>query len=98
MGRGDTFAAPGIRRAWIAGLPIAGPDNSGNWEWLDRSAQELHEHIGFWEMHWYVKDKELFDGDVEKLLPRNARCCSRPIRRNAERICTWGKRESSRAG
>lgn len=49
-------------------LPIAGPDNSGNWEWLDRCAEELRGQIGFWEMHWYVKDKELFDGDVERLL------------------------------
>jgi hypothetical protein len=49
-------------------LPIAGPDNSGNWEWLDRCAQELRDPIGFWEMHWYVKDKELLDGDIEKLL------------------------------
>jgi hypothetical protein len=52
----------------LKGLPIAGPDNSGNWEWLDRCARELHDEIGFWEMHWYVKDKELFDGDVERLL------------------------------
>ncbi len=52
----------------LQALPIAGPDNSGNWEWLDRCAQELHDEIGFWEMHWYVRDKELFDGDVERLL------------------------------
>lgn len=52
----------------LQGLPIAGPDNSGNWEWLDRCAQELREQIGFWEMHWYVKDQELLDGDIEKLL------------------------------
>ena len=57
------FDAHGLKE-----LPIAGPDNSGNWEWLDRCAQELREQIGFWEMHWYVKDKELFDGDIERLL------------------------------
>lgn len=49
-------------------LPIAGPDNSGNWDWVDRSAHDLSTQIGFWEMHWYVKDKELFDDSVEKLL------------------------------
>jgi hypothetical protein len=49
-------------------LPIAGPDNSGDWEWLDRSVRELPKQIGFWEAHWYVTDKELLDGDVERLL------------------------------
>lgn len=52
----------------LQALPIAGPDNSGNWEWVDRCAADLREQIGFWEMHWYVKDRELLDGDVEKLL------------------------------
>lgn len=49
-------------------LPIAGPDNSGSWDWLDRCARDLPQQIGFWEMHWYAKDKELLDGEVEKLL------------------------------
>lgn len=49
-------------------LAIAGPDNSGDWDWLDRCARDLRQEIGFWEMHWYVKDNELFQGDIEKLL------------------------------
>ena len=60
--RGE-FDAHGLK--W---LPIAGPDNSGDWDWLDRCARELRPQIGLWEMHWYVKDKELLDGDIEKLL------------------------------
>jgi hypothetical protein len=52
----------------LESLAIAGPDNSGNWEWLDRCARDLPGEIGFWEMHWYVKDKELLDGEIEKLL------------------------------
>ncbi|MCX6633098.1 MAG: hypothetical protein NTW28_36345, partial [Candidatus Solibacter sp.] len=49
-------------------LKIAGPDNSGNWEWLDRCAAELRGEIGAWEMHWYAKDAEVLGGDIEKLL------------------------------
>jgi hypothetical protein len=49
-------------------LRIAGPDNSGNWEWLDRCAAELRRQIGAWEMHWYAKDAEVLDGGIEKLL------------------------------
>ena len=43
----------------LKGLPIAGPDNSGDWDWIDRCARELPRQIGLWDMHWYVKDKEL---------------------------------------
>jgi hypothetical protein len=49
-------------------LKIAGPDNSGNWEWLDRCAAELPREIGAWEMHWYAKDAEVLGGEIEKLL------------------------------
>jgi len=52
----------------LESLPIAGPDNSGDWDWIDRCARELRHEVGLWYMHWYVKDKELADGDVEKLL------------------------------
>ncbi|MCY3024344.1 MAG: hypothetical protein NTW87_35660 [Planctomycetota bacterium] len=52
----------------LASLPIAGPDNSGDWNWLDRCANELREQIGAWEMHWYVMDKEVLGGQIEKLL------------------------------
>lgn len=60
--RGD-FDADGLKR-----LPIAGPDNSGDWDWIDRCARDLPRQIGLWDMHWYVKDQELFNGDIEKLL------------------------------
>jgi hypothetical protein len=49
-------------------LPIVGPDNSGNWEWLDRCAKDLPQELGHWEMHWYVMDKEVLEGQIEKLL------------------------------
>lgn len=49
-------------------LKIAGPDNSGNWEWLDRCARELRGEIGAWEMHWYAKDAEVLSGKIESLL------------------------------
>jgi hypothetical protein len=52
----------------LQSLPIAGPDNSGDWDWLDRSARDLAPQIGLWDMHWYVKDQELANGDIEKLL------------------------------
>jgi hypothetical protein len=49
-------------------VKIAGPDNSGNWEWLDRCATELPQEFGAWEMHWYAKDAEVTGGAIEKLL------------------------------
>jgi hypothetical protein len=52
----------------LSALQVAGPDNSGNWDWLDRCAQELRGEIGAWEMHWYAKDAEVLDGRIEKLL------------------------------
>ena len=53
-------------------LPIVGPDNSGNWEWIDRVSHEMPECIGQWEMHWYARDKEVLDGEIEKRLAREA--------------------------
>jgi hypothetical protein len=52
----------------LTALKVAGPDNSGNWEWLDRCAQELRGEIGAWEMHWYAKDADVLEGRIEKLL------------------------------
>ena len=57
------FDARGLR-----GLPIAGPDNSADWGWLDRTVKDIPNSIGFWDMHWYVMDRELREGAVEKLL------------------------------
>jgi hypothetical protein len=52
----------------LKSLPIAGPDNSGDWDWIDRCAKDLTPQIGLWDMHWYVKDEELLHDDIEKLL------------------------------
>lgn len=52
----------------LTAIKVAGPDNSGNWEWLDRAAAELREEFGAWEMHWYAKDSEVLGGQIEKLL------------------------------
>jgi len=52
----------------LAWLRLAGPDNSGNWEWLDRCAGEFPDRFGAWEMHWYAKDAEVLGGMIEKLL------------------------------
>jgi len=49
-------------------VKIAGPDNSGNWDWLDRCATEMRQDFGAWEMHWYAKDAEVTSGAIEKLL------------------------------
>jgi hypothetical protein len=52
----------------LAWLRMAGPDNSGNWEWLDRCAAGFADRFGAWEMHWYAKDSEVLNGEIEKLL------------------------------
>ena len=52
----------------LKGLPIAGPDNSGNWDWLDRCSREFPDHFGAWEMHWYARDSDVLDGKIEALL------------------------------
>jgi hypothetical protein len=52
----------------LAALPIVGPDNSGDWNWLDRCAKDLPKEVGAWDMHWYAMDKEVVEGRIEKLL------------------------------
>jgi hypothetical protein len=52
----------------LTSIRIAGPDNSGNWEWLDRCASELPNQFGAWEMHWYAKDSDVLTGKIETLL------------------------------
>jgi len=70
----DAWAAGvrGLRRQFdahgLANLPIVGPDNSWNWEWADRVSRNLPEVIGHWEMHWYATDREVLDGEIEKVL------------------------------
>jgi hypothetical protein len=65
------FDAHGLRN-----LPIVGPDNSWDWEWIDRVSREFPECIGEWEMHWYAKDKDVFDGEIEKVLSAKRRVVS----------------------
>ena len=57
------FDAHGLKN-----LPIVGPDNSWDWDWIDRTSREMPELIGEWEMHWYATDKDVFEGKIEKLL------------------------------
>ena len=49
-------------------VSIVGPDNSGDWEWLDRASHDLPAAIGDWEMHWYATDTEVLDGKLRELL------------------------------
>ncbi len=52
----------------LSGIRIAGPDNSGNWNWLDRCAADLAHEFGAWEMHWYAKDADVLEDRIETLL------------------------------
>lgn len=52
----------------LKALGMAGPDNSGNWEWLDRCATTFADRFAAWEMHWYAKDSDVLNGDIERLL------------------------------
>ncbi len=52
----------------LSDLPIVGPDNSANWEWVDKVSQEMPETIGGWEMHWYASNRDIWDGNIEHLL------------------------------
>jgi len=52
----------------LKSLPMAGPDNSGDWDWLDRCAAQFPARFGAWEMHWYAKDSDVLNGEIEKLL------------------------------
>lgn len=57
----------------LAGLPITGPDNSWDWDWIDRCARDLRTEIGAWEMHWYAGDHDVTGGGIEKLLAEKRR-------------------------
>jgi hypothetical protein len=52
----------------LQSLTLVGPDNSGDWNWLDHTAQEASSAVGAWEMHWYPKDEEVRTGQVFTLL------------------------------
>lgn len=54
-------------RGWQQ-VAVVGPDNSWDWDWVDRVAHEMPEAIGQWEMHWYAKDREVLDGAIERVL------------------------------
>jgi hypothetical protein len=52
----------------LSDLPIVGPDNAWGWEWVDHVSRNMPNAIGEWEMHWYATDREILDGEIEKLL------------------------------
>jgi hypothetical protein len=54
-------------------LAIVGPDNSWDWEWLDRVSREMPACFGQWEMHWYATDKDIFSGEIERVLGEKRR-------------------------
>jgi hypothetical protein len=56
------FAAAGLTQT-----AIVGPDNSGDWDWLDRSAHDLASEIGDWEMHWYPDDDTILQDKMALL-------------------------------
>ena len=49
-------------------IALVGPDNSANWDWLDRTAHDAASTVGAWEMHWYPKDSEVTGGEIFRLL------------------------------
>ncbi len=57
----------------LGAVKIAGPDNSGDWEWLDHCARELPLEPGAWEIHWYAKDADVLEGRIEQLLTERLR-------------------------
>jgi hypothetical protein len=52
----------------LSAVGIAGPDNAWGWEWIDRVSKTMPSCIGAWEMHWYAKDAEILNGEIERLL------------------------------
>jgi len=66
----------------LAALQVAGPDNSGNWDWLDRCARELH---------WYAKDAEVLDGRIEKLLAEKREMLRKTAPRSASQPLFLGE-------
>jgi hypothetical protein len=57
------FNAHGLRQ-----IAIAGPDNSGDMAWFDRSVKTLHQDFGAWEMHIYATDAQVFGDQIETQL------------------------------
>lgn len=57
-----------LDRNELKSLTLVGPDNSADWDWLDRTAQDASSTVGAWEMHWYPTDKEVQDGKIFRLL------------------------------
>ncbi|MEI6195589.1 MAG: hypothetical protein WCS42_14800 [Verrucomicrobiota bacterium] len=53
---------------------IIGPDTTGNtywlepFHWLERSAGDLPDCLGAWDLHWYASDEEVISGNIERLL------------------------------
>ncbi|MGC9943318.1 MAG: hypothetical protein ABSE48_15935 [Verrucomicrobiota bacterium] len=52
----------------LRNMSIVGPDNAWSWEWADEVSRDMPDVMGDWEMHWYATDREVLDGEIEKLL------------------------------
>ncbi len=57
-----------LDRRGLQRMVLAGPDNSGDRTWFDRSVRELHDDFGAWEQHIYASDEEVSSGEIERSL------------------------------
>ena len=55
-------------QAGLRQIALVGPDNSADWDWLDRTARDAANVTGAWEMHWYPRDPAVLSGEVYRLL------------------------------
>lgn len=66
--KGYLHARTVFDRAGLRQIALVGPDNSADWDWLDRTAHDAASATGGWEMHWYPRDPEVLSGKVYRLL------------------------------
>ncbi|HVJ07221.1 MAG TPA: hypothetical protein VM554_02460 [Acidisarcina sp.] len=66
--KGFIHARQVFDREGLHAIAMVGPDNSGDWNWLDETARDAASYVGGWEMHWYATDDEVTRGSVFNLL------------------------------
>jgi hypothetical protein len=66
--RGFIHARQVFDQVGLHAIAMVGPDNSGDWNWLDNTVRDAASSVGGWEMHWYPTDDEVTNGKVFKLL------------------------------
>jgi len=66
--KGFVHARQVFDREGLEAISIVGPDNSGDWDWLDHTARDVPSTVGGWEMHWYPTDDEVMSGRIFNLL------------------------------